>query len=794
MSIKKSLRIIFRNKTYSILNILGLAVGITSAALIFLWVENNMSFNRDIPNSKNLYMIAQHQHYGDDIYTFWVAPGPLSRTLDSDFPEIRRNSRFSWPGNERFVPENTTNIFSEFGVYVDPALFDMLDMVFIRGSKETAFDIASFPIVLSEKMAEKIYGKEDPVGKRLLMRDQFYEITGVYKNLPENTSFEYEWLSSFHLLEQYQIEAGNTRAIDGWQNNWMLCYVEAEPNVDVNALNLKLNKLIPDRVEGSKTALFIYPINKLKLYAEFKDGIETGSGYIRTVRLFFLIGIIILLIACINFMNLSTARSQKRALEVGVRKTFGTKRKVLIKQFLFESGLITFISLVIAIGLIYLFLPSFNQLVSSSLTLKWTNPWIVFGLLSIGIVCTVVAGSYPAFYLSSFSPIDTLKKQKTGGSGSAAWIRKGLVVFQFTIAFILICVTYVVYLQIQHVQNRDIGINKENLVFFAATSDIKKSFTAVKNELLNSGLIENAALSSQNLISMGSNGGGYMWQGKDPDTNPLVSNLYISPELINTAGLEIIEGRNFYTNEDRGNGDQGVIINQAFAEIMGEEGKIGGYFNKDNKESEIIGIIKNYVFNNMYKEKPDPVVIMPAISSTYYLFVRLKPDVNKTESILKIISVLQTFSPNESFDSRFMDDSFNRMFSSELLQGKLSGLFAGLAVFISCLGLFGLSAFSAEQRTKEIGIRKVLGANIGNILVLLGKSYITLILIALAIGTPIAVYVVSNYLNDYAYRIPMGWQIFAEVALLVVLIAFLTMSFQSLRAATADPVKSIKAE
>lgn len=795
-NLKIAWRSLRRNLTFSVINIAGLVIGITSAVLIFLWVENNMSFNHSIPNSKNLYVIGQHQYYGDDTFTFFVAPGPLSRTLDSDFPEIRKNSRCSWSETERFVPEKSTDIFSEYGVYVDATMFDMLDMTFIRGNKATAFDDASLPIVLSEKMAEKIYGKEDPVGKRIQMKNQLYEITGVFKQLSENTSFRYEWMSAFRILEQIEIDAGNTASIDNWRQNWMQCYVEVEPTADIDAINQKLNNLIPERIEGDKTALFIYPIQKLRLYAQFKDGMETESSYARTVRLFFFIGVIILLIACINFMNLSTARSQKRALEVGVRKTFGTKRKGLINQFFIESGLIVFISLLIAIGLIYLFLPPFNQLVSGSLSLDWTNFRIVFGLLATGIICTVVAGSYPAFYLSSFSPVNTLKKQKTEGRGSAAWIRKGLVVFQFTIAFVLICATYVVYLQIQHTQHRDLGINKDDLALFVATPEIRQSFNAIENELMNTGLVESAGLSSQNLLRIGTNGGGYTWQGKNPDFDPLISHVAVSPGLIQAAGLDIATGRDFYPNENMEKGNETVIINQALAELMGEEGKVGGHLGRDLSDggAEIVGVVKNFVFNDMYREKPDPVIMTPTPSYTNLLFVRLKPDASKLEASSKIISILKTFSPNESFEPAFMEDSFNNMFQFELLQGKLSGLFAGLAVFISCLGLFGLSAFSAEQRTKEIGIRKVLGASIWNILVLLGKSYMMLIMIALAVGTPIAVYITGNYLDDYAYRITIGWQIFTFVALLVVAIALLTMAFQSLKAAIANPANSIKTE
>jgi predicted permease len=789
MNFKKSFRIIFRNKIYGILNILGLTIGITSAALIFLWVEFNFSYNKAIPHSENLYMFGQHQHYGDDTRTFFVAPGPLPEWLKNNIPEIKRISRCGWGSRQVFTLENSTNFFSEFGDYLDESIFEITGMTFIRGNAQTAFEPA-FPIILSEKMAEKIFGKEDPIGKNLQLNGQSFEITGVYKNLPKNTAFQFEWVIPFRVWDNELTAKGWTREGE-WGNNWLQCYLEVEPHVDVEAINEKMNKLLSEVFDNKA---FIYPINRLRLYGEFTDGIETGSGYIRTVRLFFMIGLVILLIACINFMNLSTARSQKRALEVGVRKTFGTKRKALIKQFLTESGLITFISLVMAIGLVYLCLPSFNELVSRELFINWTNPVVVGGLIGIGLLCTFLAGSYPAFYLSSFSPNTTLKKQKAGGSGSVVWIRKGLVVFQFAVAFILICATWVVFLQIQFVQKRDLGIVKENLVTFNATDDIKKSFSAVRNEILNTGIVESAALSSSTLLKIHSNGGNYQWQGKDPETNPLVSLVMGSSGLIDAAGLKLIDGRDFTPQEE--NYTQ-AIINQTLAEIMGEEGKVGGHIGQGNdpgNQVEIIGIVKDFVFNNVYREKPEPVIFRAYLPYADHLFVRLKPDVNPLEAIAKIKSVLQTFTPDEPFDPTYMDEQFNNMFSGERMEGKLSALFAGLAIFISCLGLFGLSAFSAEQRTKEIGIRKVLGASLSDILVQLGKSYMYLISIAVIIGLPVAWYITSNYLKNYAYRIELSWEIFAGVVLLVSLIALLTVSFQSLRAAIANPVKSIKAE
>jgi len=793
MNINKSLRILLRNRIYSLLNILGLAIGIASASLIFLWVENRININSTIPNSKNIYAVGQHQHYGDDIRTFFVSPGPLPETLENEFPEVKRVVRVNDNQPITFSPEGSENVFVERGYYADSTLFGMISLEFIRGSAQTAFKNNS-SIVISELMAQKIFGNEDPISKRLETQEGFFEITGVFKDQPINTSFgSFDWAIPFKTLADFYIENGYVSATH-WRSNWLYCYVETVPNANIDDINDRLANLIPSKIPGDLTELFIYPVNRIRLYNEFKDGIETGSGYIRTVRLFAGIGLVILLIACINFMNLSTARSQKRALEVGVRKTFGTKRRHLIQQFLMESGLITLISMLIAVGLVYLALPFFNNLVNIQLSIDWTNPYISGGLICISLLCALLAGSYPAFFLSSFAPLSALRKQKSSGSGHVAWVRQGLVVFQFAIAFILICSTLAVFKQIQFGQQRDLGFNKEDLVTYNATNEIRQSFDAVQNELINSGYVVNAGLSNSTLLNINYNGSGYRWEGKDSDFNPLITVNMTSHGLIETAGLEITEGSSLTSHHREW---RTAIINQTLADMMGEGGRIGGKIGQsDNPEEqfEIVGIMKDFVFNNIYRVKSEPLIMINNKHSTYQLFVRLNPDSDPIEATAKVKAILQKFTPDEPFDAVFMEDHFERMFRSERLEGKLSALFAGLAIFISCLGLLGLSAFSAEQRTKEIGVRKVLGASTSSIVMLLAKSYMILIGIAFAIGIPIAVYITSKYLKNYAYHTTLDWLFFTSVALFITAIALLTVSSQSIKAALANPVKSIKSE
>jgi predicted permease len=802
MNIKQSFRIIFRNRIYSILNIAGLAIGIAAAALVLLWVEYQLSYNRNIPKHKLLYKIGQHQRHGDVTHTFFVSPGPLFNALNEGFPDIKCNARYSQGGGDKdFLKEGDLTPVSMHGVYIDSCIFGMLSMEFVEGKAQGAFD-AEHSVVISEKMAQVLFGSRSPVGETLKDEDGVtYEVTGVFKNFRKGNSFQYDWMMPFRLFEKMVVEKGWASA-DHWGSNWHATYVELHPaGVDVAQLNEKLNTLIAEKTNGKANAkYFIYPLNRLRLYGEFKDGQETGGGYIRTVQLFFWIGGIILLIACINFMNLSTARSEKRALEVGVRKTFGSRRFRLVRQFMGEAGLITLIALLVALALVYVSLPQFNRLFSYALSLDFTNPHHYAGLLAIGALCTLLAGSYPAFYLSSFAPLDVLKKLKRP-DGSAAWIRKGLVVLQFTVSFVLICATLVVYLQIRHGQSRPLGFAKENVLLFPAGSDgISQRHEVVRQEMLRTGVVEHAGFASNNIMQIHNNGSSYRWQGKAPEADPLISMLIVSPGLLEATGIRVTEGETFTREETYAEGENArgkVIINRTLANLMGEAGYVGSSIGQSENISdqyEIVGIVEDFVFNNIYGKTEPLLIVNYSKLADSYLFVKIREGVDMMEAQMTVKNILQTFSPNTSFDALFMDDSFDQMFESERLVGRMAGLFAGLAIFISCLGLLGLSAFAAERRTKEIGVRKVLGASVADILILLGKNFMLLILIAVAIGLPVAWYVSDGWLKDYEYKISLGWGVFAFTVLLISLIALLTVSAQSLRAATANPIKAIKTE
>ena len=788
--INQMLRIIFRNKTFSVLNITGLAIGITCAALILLWVEYQVNDNRSVPKIKQLYEIAQNQRYGDDTRTFFVSPGPLSEMLNNGFTGVRTSTRWSRQGTTFELDDKQ---FFENGVYADSTLLGMINLPFVAGNADLAFKPA-YPVLVSQTMAEKIFGRIDVIGETLKEGNNIYEVTGVFKDRERNGTFRFEWLIPFRIYENAMVERGWAQR-DNWGNNWLNCFVEIEPGADVKDINRRLTEIYVERSGwGANSEMFIYPVKDRRLYGEFVDGKATGGGYISTVRIFFWIGLAILLIACINFMNLSTARSEKRALEVGVRKTFGAKYAGLVKRFMAESGLITLIAVALAVLLVYLVLPAFNKLINLQLAVDFLNPYHTFGLIGVGLLCAFLAGAYPALYLSSFAPIKTLKKMTKTTTGGVVWVRKGLVVFQFVVSYILICTTIVIYLQIHHVHKRPLGIELDRLVYFQATDEITRNFQAVQYELMNTGYVDGAGLSNQRLINLWSNGGGFQWQGKDESANPLVSFVNISPGVFATAGMRFVEGGDF-SFQNFGEKNE-VIINRSFAELMGEEGRVGGFVwrNEGQVHMQITGIVDDFIYNDMSRAKAEPVIFYANTYGANNLFIKLSKEKPFNEAIPAVQKSLRAYNPENSFEAVFMDETFDNMFSGYRFTGTLATLFAVLAIFLSCLGLFGLTTYSAEQRRREIGIRKVFGASVWNIVTLMGNSFIRLVIIAFVIAIPIAWYVGRNWLQGYGYKISLGWYIFLATALIVGLIAVITVSVQSVRAAMENPVKAIKNE
>ncbi|MFN2438099.1 MAG: ABC transporter permease [Chitinophagaceae bacterium] len=780
--LKTALRNLWNNKTYSFLNIMGLSVGITCAALIFLWVEDELNFDHHNSRLEDLYQVYEHQAYEGKNYTFTATPGPLAKGMKEEIPGIKNTCRTTWQQKVLFSL-GEKSVFEE-GYYGDSSMFSMFTLPFVQGKPAHAFD-QLHSLVISEKMAKKFFGEDKNIIGKTLKVDNKNEhvITGVMQDLPEKSTLQFEWVAPF------QIYFNNNKWLEQWGNNGIQTFVETYPASNIDDVNKKLEPYIKSKDSAALARPFLLAMKDWRLHSDFRDG-KPVTGRIQYVRMFTTIAWIILLIACINFMNLATARSEKRSREVGVRKVLGAAKKMLVLQFIGEAMLMSLIAVLVAVGIIYLVLPGFNVLVEKKLYLALNNPVHNTALLCIALACGLVAGSYPSIYLSSFKPIAVLKGLKSK-AGSAAWIRKGLVVVQFSISIILIISTIIIYQQIQHAKNRDLGYNKDNLLQISLEGDLKKNYKPVKEELLASGFVDNTAMAMLNILWMGSSTSDYSWAGKDPGKQVLITQDWISPEYISTTGMKIRQGRDFYPEALQDS--LSVIINEPLARMVDKENAVGKIISRDSTNYTIVGVTQDFVYSDMYA-KGDPLIFLVHPDNYNYMYIRLKANSGTQQALSKIEAVLKKYNPGYPFDYKFVDENFDKIFQTEMLTGKLSRIFAILAVFISCLGLFGLAVYTAERRTKEIGIRKVLGASVASVASLLSKDFLRLVIIAIVVSIPVAWYAMNKWLQDFAYRIDIYWWVFAVAGVLAILIALLTVSFQAVRAAMANPVKNLRTE
>ncbi|GAC1300546.1 MAG: ABC transporter permease [Mucilaginibacter sp.] len=781
---KTTLRSLLKNRSYSFLNIAGLAIGITCASLIFLWVQDEMTFNYNFKKRDNLYAIWENQTYEGKISTFRATPGPMAKVLTAEIPGIKGAARMDGGGTQLFALGDKT--INEAGNYADPDIFQMLNLPFISGSGASAFR-QLHSVVINQTMARKFFGDADPMGKSLRMNnEQDYTVTGVFKDLPKNSTFQFQWLAPMANIDHKQ------PWMDIWGANWARTYVELAPSANLNTINQKLSHYIASKTRKTNTTVcFLFSMNDWNLHSNFTDG-KMDGGRIQYVRIFSFIAWIILLIACINFMNLSTAKSEQRAKEVGVRKVMGAGKGKLIGQFISEAVIMSFIAVLVAVGLIYLALPSFNNLVQKDLAVDIFSASHLFYLITISLVTGLLAGSYPAFYLSSFNPVAVLKNMKIKPGAGSGFIRQGLVVIQFSVSIILIIGTVIIYQQIQHVKNRQLGYNKNNLVYIILQGKQAQHFTGIYNDLKQSGVVENAALSDNPVLQIGNNTDNYSWDGKDAIKNPLISWQNVSPQFISTMGMKLAEGSDFNVNSTLDSNH--VIINEALAKQLAKQGRVGGIIREGGKKPfTITGIVKDYLYNDMYGAAA-PLLLYNRPAQCSVLNIRFKPDVNMQNALVKADDIVKNNAPGYAFDYQFIDQDFDQLFKTETLTGRLAGIFASLAIFISCLGLFGLAAYTAERRIKEIGIRKVLGASVSGLAGLLSKDFLKLVTISCMLAFPAAWWAVHHWLQSYQYRITVQWWVFIAAGLTSLLIALITVSLQAIKAALMNPVKSLRSE
>ena len=781
--IKIALRNIKKHKGYSFINIIGLAIGMACCLLISIWVLDELSYDKFHENAATLYRVEENQDYMGRIFHVTVTPYPLAPALKDEIPEILDATRYVFPGGLLFRYGDKA-FFEDNTRAVDPSFFQMFTFPFLKGDKNTALN-SPYSLVLSEKIAEKYFGDENPVGKVISVNNTYeFTVTGVMKNVPHNSSLQFETVIPYEFLRK----TGKTNEEFGSNSIWT--FIQLQKDIPAEKANEKVFGFIRKRVPESVTSLLLMPYTRIHLHEYF--GYIKEPGAIQYVYIFSIIAFFVLLIACINFMNLSTARSANRAKEVGLRKVVGASKGHLIRQFFGESALFSFIALVFAVIIVNLLLHAFSTLAAKELSWKVTGIGsVLVGFLLITLFTGLVAGSYPALLLSSFQPAKVLKGNVKSGAGGSRF-RKILVVVQFSLSILLIIGTIVVYKQLNYMKNKKLGWDKEHLVYIPLRTDnIKKSYEVLKTELAKDPKILGITGTDQLPSYISSNAGGADWEGKDPNQQILIGINAVDFGFIETLKIEMREGRSF-SRDFPSDLSKAFIINEEVVKIMGKESVVGERFSFIGRQGSIIGVMKNFHYQPV-QSKIEPLAITISPDNIRYMLIRIQPE-SISASLKYIENTWKRIMPNYPFEYRFLDENFDRMYRAEERMGSLLKYFAVLAVFIACLGLFGLASFTAEQRTKEIGVRKVLGAGVSQITILLCREFLMLVLLANVIAWPAAYLVMKNWLKGYAYRTGLDLFTFAAAMAAALVIAFLSVSFQAIRAATANPVDSLRYE
>jgi putative ABC transport system permease protein len=783
--LKSYLKIAFRNikrhKGYSFINLTGLALGMACCILIFLWVKDELSTNRFHEKINSLYAIMTIQHYGSEVERGPGSVPALGPALRAEFPEVRNAARIS-SGQGEYLLEYGEGQFKERIQLADPEIFQVFTFPLLRGKTDDLFN-DPYVMVLSDRTAKKIFGAEDPIGKVLtLNKKEQFRVVGVMENIPHNSSLRFDIWAPLELTTKWYRPNYTTT----WYNMAFFTVLEMSGRADINAFNEKIFNRI--RQSDPQTILepYIYPFSRL--YLDF-------YGRMENIRIFSIIAGVILIIACINFMNLSTARSAHRAREVGLRKIVGAGRRQVMRQFFGESVFFTLVSAALALSGAALVMPLFRSLTGKPLLLKaFLAPSVVLGVLGVTLVTSLLAGSYPALFLSSFRPVNVLKGvhgSKVGGS----LLRKVLVVLQFSLSVCLIIGTVVILRQVRFMKGKDLGFDKEHLLYVPLEENMRKNVDAIKHELMSYPGIQSVSATSHSPTGVYNNGQDWDWEGRNPNVNPLVTYFGVDPDFLRTFKMELAEGESFRpaTSHDM----TSVLINQRFANIVGLPSVVGSRLSQGSRHLQIIGVVKDFHFTPVYQEIGPAIIYFDPTYKTFqtyrYLFIRLNPG-NIPESIAHIEKTVKKFNPGFPFEYRFLDEDYDRLYRGVEREMAIVRTFAFLAVLISCLGLFGLAAYTAEQRTKEIGIRKVLGASVAGIMGLLSRQYALWVLVANVIAWPVSYFLMKSWLQDFSYRIKLGLPVFILAAALSLLIAQVTVAFQSLKAARSKPVASLRYE
>ncbi len=783
-------RNLVKNKISSFINIGGLAVGMAVAMLIGLWIYDELSFDKQFRNQERIAQVIQNVSNNGEKDTWNQVPFPLGDELRKSYAGDFKNIVMASNVSDHIVAFKE-KILTISGGYYEPGIVDMLSVHVFKGNGNGLDDPSS--ILLSQSSAKALFGNDNPIGKILKIDSRLtVKVAGIYQDPSPNSSF-----ATLNFIAPWNLFAtSNNLKSDPnpWRCNCYTSYAQIAANADMDKVSIKIKDAKIKRVNQDevfhKPQLFLFPMSKWHLYSEFKNGINTG-GRIQYVWLFGIIGVFVLLLACINFMNLSTARSETRAKEVGIRKSVGSLRIQLISQFFCESLLVVAFAFILSLALVWLALPFFNNVSGKQMSILWSNPF--FWLLGIGfsLITGLIAGSYPALYLSSFNPVKVLKGTFKAGR-FAAVPRKMLVVLQFTVSVILIIGTIVVFNQIQFAQQRPIGYSRDGLVKLPMiTGEIHNHFDVVKNELISTGAIAQMSESGSPTTEVWSTNSGFEWKGKDPGLAVDFPNIEVSNDYGKTVGWQFVDGRDF--SREYLTDSLAFVLNETAAKFMGLKNPVGEIVKWDRTPFKVIGVIKDMIVESPYAPVR-PTFFHLSKDPGNVILIKINPHASARTALSKIESVFKKYNPDQPFQYQFVDEDYAKKFGNEERIATLSSFFAILAIFISCLGLFGMASFVAEQRTKEIGVRKVLGASVFNLWRLLSKDFMSLVIISLLIAIPVAYYFMYSWLQNYQYRTAISWWIFASAGLGAILITLLTVSFQAIKAALANPVKSLRTE
>ena len=786
---KTAWRNLLKNKAHSLINIVGLSVGMAVAMSIGLWIWDELSYDKDNPNYKQIAQIFQNNSLNGEKGTWTSMPLPLGAELRKLYgSDLKYVVMSSWT-ESHFLTTGDKKVTRE-GNFFEPQAPDMLQLKMLRGTRGGLKE--TFSILLSASTAKSLFGNEDPINKVIRMDDKVNaKVTGVYEDLPRNSSFAN---TTFICPWNFKIYKDPYMSRMDWGNNAFQIFVQIADNANMQAVSkkikdAKLRKVAPED-RRYKPELFLHPMSKWHLYGEFKNGVNTG-GSIQYVWLFGIIGVFVLILACINFMNLSTARSQKRAREVGIRKAVGSLRQQLIWQFYMESIMVSFFAFLFALILVVIMLPAFNLIADKQMQIPWSNPIFWICCLGFTAMTGLISGSYPALYLSSFQPVKVLKGTFQAGR-FAAIPRKVLVVLQFTVSVVLIIGTIVVFRQIQFAKNRPIGYDRDGLVMvFLLTPEIHKHFEAVRNDLMQSGAIAEITEAGSPTTAIWSTNGGFMWKGKDPNQAVDFPNTGVTFGYGKTVGWKFLDGRDF--SKSFSTDTSAFILNETAARFIGFKNPVGETITWEGHPFKVIGVVKDMIVESPY-QAVRPQLFHIDTDPGGYAIIKLNPSAGASASLDKIKKTFAVYSPAEPFNFQFVDDEYAKKFGNEERIGKLAGFFAILAVFISCLGLFGMASFMAEQRIKEIGVRKVLGASVLNLWGLLSKDFLGLVMVSLVLAVPLSFYFMTHWLSSYTYHSELSWWIFVSACAGALLITLFTVSYQAIKAATANPVISLKSE